>query len=269
MTLQNDPPQLEAEQAETGHHFTRGLRDFVSVCLQKDPKRRPTAAKLLEHRFLKEAKKGDFLVKHLLENIPPLGERTLKLNEREKSRHAERAAAVASGNLGSAASTDAAAEKKSQQEYVKGVSMWNFNMDELRAEAAAMDDDACRPTKHLDPGTASGSSFPNPSTRCFTEAGDCCPTSRYTRPAKGLLRPEGRIPSDCYPDCLRNTNPSYPWSERLTLSALSYQYLRMVPLRKKNRTPETVLAVRQEVYREIRTANREVRERFDRVLMKY
>ena len=28
-------------------------------------------------------------------------------------------------------------------------------------------------------------------------------TSRYTRPAKGrLLRPEGRIPSDCYPDCL-------------------------------------------------------------------
>ena len=26
---------------------------------------------------------------------------------------------------------------------------------------------------------------------------------------KGLIRPEGRIPSDCYPDCLRNTNPSY------------------------------------------------------------
>ena len=42
----------------------------------------------------------------------------------------------------------------------------------------------------------------------------------HTRPAKGLLRPEGRIPSDCYPDCLRNTNPSYTWSERLTLSFL-------------------------------------------------
>ena len=141
MTLQNPPPQLEAEQAETGHHFTRGLRDFVSVCLQKDPKRRPSAAKLLEHRFLKEAKKPDFSVKQLLESIPPLGERTAKLNEREKSRQAERAAAVAAGNLGSAASTDAAAEKKSQQEYVKGVSMWNFNMDELKAEAAKIDDE--------------------------------------------------------------------------------------------------------------------------------
>ena len=141
MTLQNPPPQLEAEQAETGHHFTRGLRDFVSVCLQKDPKRRPSAAKLLEHRFLKEAKKPDFLVKHLLESIPPLGERTAELNEREKARMADRAAAVAAGNLGGAASTDAAAEKKSQAEYVKGVSMWNFDMDELRAEAAKLDDD--------------------------------------------------------------------------------------------------------------------------------
>ncbi len=140
MTLQNPPPQLEAEQAETGHHFSRGLRDFVSVCLQKDPARRPSAAKLLEHRFLREAKKPDFLAKHLLESIPPLGERTARLNEREKARQAERAAAVAAGNLGGAASTDAAEEKRSQAEYVKGVTSWNFNLDELKAEAAAIDD---------------------------------------------------------------------------------------------------------------------------------
>ena len=141
MTLQNPPPQLEAEQAESGHHFSRALRDFVSVCLQKDPKRRPTAAKLLEHRFIKEAKKPDFLVKHLLEGIPALGERTAELNAREKARQAERAAAVAAGNLKGAAATDAAAEKKSQAEYLKGVTSWNFNMDEIRAEAAAMSDD--------------------------------------------------------------------------------------------------------------------------------
>ena len=56
MTLQNPPPQLEAEQAESGHHFSRALRDFVSICLQKDPSKRPSTAKLLAHKFLKEAK---------------------------------------------------------------------------------------------------------------------------------------------------------------------------------------------------------------------
>ena len=159
MTLQNPPPQLEAEQAETGHHFTRGLRDFVSVCLQKDPKRRPSAAKLLEHRFLKEAKKPDFLVKHLLEPIPALGERTARLNARELARQAERAEAVAAGKLSAAASTDAAAEKKSQAEYVKGVSMWNFNMDEIRAEAARMDDSLKHPTPTL-PAVPEGGAGP-------------------------------------------------------------------------------------------------------------
>ena len=94
MTLQNPPPQLEAEQAESGHHFSRALRDFVSICLQKDPSKRPSAAKLLEHKFLKEAKKTDFLIKHLLDGIPTLGDRTAKLNEREKARQAQRAAAL-------------------------------------------------------------------------------------------------------------------------------------------------------------------------------
>ena len=31
-----------------------------------------------------EGKKADYLVKNLLEGIPPLGERTAQLNEREK-----------------------------------------------------------------------------------------------------------------------------------------------------------------------------------------
>ena len=143
MTLQNPPPQLEAEQAESGHHFSRALRDFVSICLQKDPSKRPSAAKLLEHKFLKEAKKPDFLVKHLLDGIPTLGDRTARLNEREKARQAQRAAAVAAGGLSSAPSTEAAEEKRSNAEYLKGVSRWDFDMDAIRAEAAAMtlDDD--------------------------------------------------------------------------------------------------------------------------------
>jgi hypothetical protein len=65
------------------------------------------------------------------------------------------------------------------------------------------------------PGHCGGGTYFPPNTFRLPD----CPYSYQ----KGLLRPEGTIPSDCYPDCLRNTNPSYTWSDRLTLSALIVQ----------------------------------------------
>lgn len=130
MTLQNPAPTLE-EQPEDGRHFSRALREFVSLCLQKDPSKRPPASKLLEHKFLKEAKKADWLAKTLLENIPSLGDRTRMLAEREAKRRAE-----------SNAVGEAQAEAASNEAYKHGVSNWNFDVDELKAQAAAMDDPA-------------------------------------------------------------------------------------------------------------------------------
>lgn len=51
------------------------------MCLVKDPSRRPSAEKLLKHVFFKQAKAPDFLVKHLLDGLPPLEDRvrTLKV----------------------------------------------------------------------------------------------------------------------------------------------------------------------------------------------
>ena len=138
-TLQNPPPSSRLNRRRRAITSAAACATSCPCVCRRIP-RRPSAAKLLEHRFLKEAKKPDFLVKHLLESIPPLGERTARLNEREKARQAERAAAVAAGNLGGAASTDAADEKKSQAEYVKGVTSWNFNVDELKAQAALIED---------------------------------------------------------------------------------------------------------------------------------
>jgi len=50
----NDPPQLEG-------NFTKALKEFVALCLMKDPQQRPTAKKLLEHRLIKGAKKTSYL----------------------------------------------------------------------------------------------------------------------------------------------------------------------------------------------------------------
>ncbi len=45
MTLQNDPPKLD----ET---FSLKFRQFIELCLCKDPSKRPSASELLKHKFL-------------------------------------------------------------------------------------------------------------------------------------------------------------------------------------------------------------------------
>ncbi|KAL9964995.1 hypothetical protein ACROYT_G028718 [Oculina patagonica] len=51
----NNPPEL------TGN-FSKAFKEFVAMCLNKDPNDRPTAKELLKHRFIKTAKKNTYLV---------------------------------------------------------------------------------------------------------------------------------------------------------------------------------------------------------------
>jgi serine/threonine protein kinase len=48
------PPQLDSS-------FSQTFREFTSLCLQKDPEKRPDAEMLLNHRFIKSAKKTYYL----------------------------------------------------------------------------------------------------------------------------------------------------------------------------------------------------------------
>ncbi|KAH8094717.1 Pkinase-domain-containing protein [Cristinia sonorae] len=50
----NPPPTLEGP-------FSRAFREFVAYCLQRDPRDRPTARDLLKHKFVKMAKKTNYL----------------------------------------------------------------------------------------------------------------------------------------------------------------------------------------------------------------
>ncbi|CAK7219846.1 Serine/threonine-protein kinase PAK 6 [Sporothrix curviconia] len=50
----NPPPRLEG-------NFTKAFKDFIEVCLRRDPKERPTARDLLRHPFIRRAKKTNYL----------------------------------------------------------------------------------------------------------------------------------------------------------------------------------------------------------------
>lgn len=51
----NPPAQLEDAK------FTKPFKEFVSLCLQKDPSKRPTAKVLIKHKFIKLGKKTSML----------------------------------------------------------------------------------------------------------------------------------------------------------------------------------------------------------------
>eukprot|EP00193_Tetraselmis_chui_P015556 CAMPEP_0177779678 /NCGR_PEP_ID=MMETSP0491_2-20121128/16740_1 /TAXON_ID=63592 /ORGANISM="Tetraselmis chuii, Strain PLY429" /LENGTH=661 /DNA_ID=CAMNT_0019299283 /DNA_START=435 /DNA_END=2420 /DNA_ORIENTATION=- len=123
MTLQQPPPQLQA----TGEkQFSKEMQQLVGLCLVKDPMKRPTAARLLEHRFFKHTHDNQYLIKHVLTDLPPLTER-LKLMRAQKG----------PGGI----MEKRQAMEKSQEEYIKGVSAWDFDVAKLKQQAAMEPDD--------------------------------------------------------------------------------------------------------------------------------
>lgn len=126
MTIQNAPPGLDYDRDKK---FSKSFKEMVAMCLVKDQAKRPTAEKLLKHSFFKHAKPPDLSVKKLLADLPPLWDRVKALQLKD-------AAQLALKRMPSAEQ-----EAISQSEYKRGVSAWNFDIEDLKAQAALVQDD--------------------------------------------------------------------------------------------------------------------------------
>ncbi|KAK3125093.1 hypothetical protein QOZ80_7BG0599880 [Eleusine coracana subsp. coracana] len=60
MIPRENPPQLD-------EHFSKPMKEFVSLCLRKNPAERPSAKELLKHRFIKNARKTAKLLERIRE----------------------------------------------------------------------------------------------------------------------------------------------------------------------------------------------------------
>ncbi|PVH67094.1 hypothetical protein PAHAL_1G427900 [Panicum hallii] len=121
MTLQNAPPGLDYERDKK---FSRNFKQMIAMCLVKDPSKRPSAKKLLKQPFFKQARSTDFIARKLLEGLPGLGARYQALKEKDESLMAQKKM------------SDGKKEEISQDEYKRGISSWNFDMDDLRSQAS-------------------------------------------------------------------------------------------------------------------------------------
>ncbi|XP_044484705.1 serine/threonine-protein kinase BLUS1-like isoform X2 [Mangifera indica] len=126
MTIQNAPPGLDYDRDKK---FSKSFKEMVAMCLVKDQTKRPTAEKLLKHSFFKYAKPPELSVKKLFADLPPLWNRVKALQLKD-------AAQLALKKMPSAEQ-----EAISQSEYQRGVSAWNFDIEDLKAQASLVRDD--------------------------------------------------------------------------------------------------------------------------------
>ena len=130
LTLQEEPPTADCYGPQAAAQFSRHFHSLVKHCLKKDSSKRPSARKLLEHKFFKLARGRDYIVDCIVRKLPARSrqpEQTISIVRRTTAEAAAGAAAAAGGGAGRGAAGG-------EQEGVGGVSVgsWVFDPEEFQ-----------------------------------------------------------------------------------------------------------------------------------------
>jgi len=68
LTLQEEPPLCDIYKDDS-YKFSKNYHSMISKCLRKDAKKRPSAKKLLEHKFFKIAQDNSYIYHHLVSKV--------------------------------------------------------------------------------------------------------------------------------------------------------------------------------------------------------
>ncbi|XP_057829262.1 uncharacterized protein LOC131040287 isoform X2 [Cryptomeria japonica] len=108
--------------------LSKPFLEMIAKCLKKDASQRPSAIKLLKHSFFKNALNSEVEAETVFDGLPPLGDQFKALKLKEAGTLEEKK--VSSEEQGD----------QSQSEYKKGVSSWNFNLEDLEFQTSSIQD---------------------------------------------------------------------------------------------------------------------------------
>ncbi|KAK6929823.1 Protein kinase domain [Dillenia turbinata] len=103
-----------AYDGENKKKFTKQFKDFVKVCLDQEPSRRPTAEKLLKHPFFeRNGRGGEYLVRNVLKDLPSIEQRFKEMKIK--------------GLVMRKFEDDEESEEEVSRAKTRRISGWNFN----------------------------------------------------------------------------------------------------------------------------------------------
>ena len=70
LTISEDPPTPDIYK-DNSYQFSKNYASLIAKCLRRDTKKRPTAKKLMEHKFFKVARGREYIIEKLVSRLPP------------------------------------------------------------------------------------------------------------------------------------------------------------------------------------------------------